>query len=419
MDQSDRLSTKAKHPGRPNAMHTLVILHSGAVTGPPQHVFSWLSPLAARGSVSAIVPAAGSAADLYATIGRTTVLDFEPLTYPRRLRALVSYPARFAADVRRFGRLIRQLEPDLVVSVTASLPAALLAARMQRVPTVVFVGEIFDKGLAPSRGRALGAAAAIRMTAALPDALVCCSQTVAGQFARTRTRLLRTIYPGVDGTYANGDGERFRAAHGLREAAPCLAVIGNVTPARGQDIVIRALPALRRDFPEVRCVIAGVPHPRPGDLAYRQELGRLARRLGVDDAVVFVGLVDSMADLYAASDIVVNPARCNESFGRVAVEALSAGRPVVAAAVGAVAEVVRDGQEALLFAAEDHEDLRNAITRLWRDRRLREKLVRNGRRRVAVQFREDLAVEAFGDVVDRVLAARGGAATPTRPAPAK
>ncbi len=400
-------------------MHTLVVLHSGAVAGPPGHVFPWLSPLAEQGSVSVVVPAEGSAADLYATIGRTAVLDYEPLTYPAGMRALGPYAARFVADVRSFGRLIRQLEPDLVFSVTASLPAACLAARLQRVPTVVFVGEIFDKGLGTSRGRALGAAAAVRMTAALANGLVCCSQTVARQFAANRTPLLKTIYPGVDGTYANGDGARFRARHELTQATPCLAVVGNVTPARGQDLLIRALPALRQQFPDVHCLIAGVPHPRPGDLAYRQELARLARRLGVQDAVSFVGLIDPIADLYAASDIVVNPARFKEPFGRVAVEALSAGCPVVTAAVGAVGEVVRDGQEALVFAAEDHEALGDAIARLWRDRRMRQELVRNGRRRVATRFREDLAVEAFAEVVDRVLAPRSRGATPTLAAPSR
>ncbi|MDQ3630415.1 MAG: glycosyltransferase family 4 protein [Actinomycetota bacterium] len=349
-------------------------------------------------------------------MGRTKVLEFERLTYPGGLRALGPYAARFVTDVRAFGRVIRQVCPDLVFVVTASVPAALVAARLQRVATIVFVGEILDKGLTTSRGRSLGASATARLTAATADGIVCCSEAVARQFASRRPRLLKTIYPGVNASYADGDGARFRAMHGLTEADPCLAVIGNVTPARGQDVAIRALPALREEFPAVRCVIAGVPHPRTGDLAYRQELERLARRLGVDDVVAFVGLVDPIADLYAASDIVVNPARFNEPFGRVAIEALSAGCPVVAARVGAIPEVVRDGREALLFEAEDHEALREAVTRLQRDRRLREELVRNGRARVSATFSEDAAVEAFEDVIDRVLAVRNTAAAQARAA---
>ncbi|MDP8908843.1 MAG: glycosyltransferase family 4 protein [Chloroflexota bacterium] len=395
-----------KTRGRQHAMRTLVVLHSHAASGPPQHVFSWLAPLAERGPLAAVVPAAGSAEDLYATIGTTAVLPYDPLTYPGRVAALGGYVAGLAADVRTFSRFMRRFRPDLVVVVTAALPAALVATRLQRVPTVVFVGEILDKGYVISRGRRLGAAAMTWLTGALADGVVCCSDAVGRQFAPRRRRLLTTIYPGVDGTHADGDGARFRAQHGLGDADPCLAVVGNVTPARGQDVVIRALPALRAEFPRIRCVIAGVPHQRAGDLAYREELATLARRLGVDDVVSFVGLVDPIADLYAAADVVVNPVRVNESFGRVAVEALSAGCPVVAARVGAIPEVVRDGREALLFEAGDHEALGEAVARLWRDRRLREHLVRNGRRRVATTFSESVAVEAFGDVVDRVLTAR-------------
>ncbi len=397
-------------------MRTLVILHSDAAAGPPEHVFAWLAPLAERGVLAALVPGAGSAANLYATIATTRVLDFERLTYPDRPAALAAFVGRFAADVRTFCRVMRRARPDLVVVVTASVPAALVAARLLRVATVVFVGEMLDTGIARSRGRALAAASAVRLTAATADGIVCCSDAVARQFAAARSRVLETIYPGVNGSYGGGDGARFRALHGLRGADPCLAVIGNVTPARGQDVAIRALPRLREEFPGIRCVFAGVPHPRPGDLAYREQLESLARELRVEDVVAFVGLVDPIADLYAAADVVVNPARFNEPFGRVAIEALSAGCPVVAARVGAIPEVIRDGREALLFAAEDHDALAGAIARLWRDQPLREELVRNGRARVDAMFDEDLAVTAFADVVDRVLAARGVAAAGDRSA---
>jgi len=382
------------------------VLHSEAAAGPPQHLFSWLSPLAERGRVTTVVPGAGSAAELYGTIGGTRVRRFEALTYPDGVRAVGPYAARFAADVLSLSRVMRQVRPDLVVVVTASVPAALVAARMQRIPTIVFVGEILAKRLVMSHGRTLAAATTVRLTAALSDAVVCCSETVMRQFTPMRARLMRTIYPGVNGTYSGGDGARFRALHGLSDADPLVAVVGNVTPARGQDLAIRALPRLREALPGIRCVIAGVPHQRSGDLAYRRELAALARRLGVADAVAFVGLVDPIADLYAAADIVLNPARFNEAFGRVAIEALTAGCPVVAARVGATPEIVRDGREALLFPAEDHEALAQAILRLWRDRELREEFVRSGRHRATTKFSEDFAVQAFGDVVDRVLATR-------------
>ena len=115
---------------------------------------------------------------------------------------------------------------------------------------------------------------------------------------------------------------------------------------------------------------------------------------------------DDVAALLAASDIVVNSARFAEPFGRVAVEALAAGRPFVAARVGAVPEVVRHGCEALLFPADDHVALAEAIARLWCDPELRDELVRNGAQRVALRFSEQRAVHAFAGVVEQVLSSK-------------
>jgi D-inositol-3-phosphate glycosyltransferase len=122
-------------------------------------------------------------------------------------------------------------------------------------------------------------------------------------------------------------------------------------------------------------VIAGLPHARAVDIAYREQIDSLATQLGIEDAVSFVGQVREMADLYAASDVVVNPARFSEPFGRVAFEALMAGTPVVAAAVGGITELLCDGRNSLLFPREDSGRLAKGVVRLAQDRTLGKRLV--------------------------------------------
>ena len=91
--------------------------------------------------------------------------------------------------------------------------------------------------------------------------------------------------------------------------------------------------------------------------------------------------------------MVVNPARFAEPFGRVAAEALVAGRPVVASRIGAIPEVVRDGRDGLLVEPDDPEALADAVIRLLDDSALAERLVRSGRERVLERFgyEQDLA----------------------------
>jgi glycosyltransferase involved in cell wall biosynthesis len=132
------------------------------------------------------------------------------------------------------------------------------------------------------------------------------------------------------------------------------------------------------------------------------DAGRLAERLEVDDLVVFAGFVDPVADVYAAADVVVNASRVSEGLGMVALEALAAGRPVVATRVGAVTEVLRDGREALLVEPDDAAALARAIERLWTDGNLRRRLVSEGRARVLRDFPEASGVNAFSRVVERV-----------------
>ena len=393
------MSTSATRSG----LRVAAVFHLADVTGPARSLKPRLEALTAngRGSLEVIAPGRGSLERAYRGLGELRALPYEPLTVPKGPAAALAALRRLGREVRTFRRELRRARPDLVVVVTAVLPAALIAARLEGIPTVLYVGEIFSKGHVGGKLRALGGQAVARLSETLADRLVCCSQTVASQFDGTGKAT--TIYPGVSLAYAGGDGDGFRRRHGLEGARPLLAVVGNVCEARGQDTAVHALAALRGRLPHAHLVIAGAPHPRPVDRAFADGVRELVERLGLARHVTFAGFVERAADLYAAADVVINPARFNEPFGRVAVEALVAGRPVVAAAVGAVPEVLDDGRDALLVPRDDPEALAEAVVRVYEDGALAERLVARGRRRVLERFDEGRGVEAFTRVVEEVL----------------
>jgi glycosyltransferase involved in cell wall biosynthesis len=182
-----------------------------------------------------------------------------------------------------------------------------------------------------------------------------------------------------------------------------VASVGYLTEGRGQDVALRALPLVRRRFPDVRYVIAGDPFPRAQDQAYRERLERLAAELGVGDAVVFVGHVEPAADVYAAADAVVNPARFNEPFGRVPFEAAVAGLPAVVTRVGAVPELLRDGESALIVPPEDPEALGQALGRLLDDGALGMRLAAGARGVVDAKLRPEHSLATFQSAVQTVL----------------
>ncbi len=379
-------------------------MHLSDSGGPPQHVRPWLGYLAAKGTLEVVAPRAGPVLDLYAPLARTTVLPYRPLMFPHTPLSAVRLVSRLAAETMMFRRHMRRTRPDLVVVVTAVLPAAVVAARLERIPAIVYVGEILGRRFPPSRARAAAGWSVLRLTGRASSGLVCCSHTVARQFDGSRCEaVISTAYPGIEPQPLGGDRSRLRRAHGIDEGDPCLAVVGNIARGRGQDLVIRALPRIRRTFPTAHCLIAGRPLDHADDLAYSGELVRLVADLRLAEAVSFTGFVEAVGDVYAAADIVVNPVRVEEAFGRVAVEALAAGKPVVAAHVGAIPEVLTDGEHAVLVEPNDPAAIADAVLRLLEDGELRGRLAAQGRAHVMANFTEDAGTGAFARVVDAVL----------------
>jgi glycosyltransferase involved in cell wall biosynthesis len=380
----------------------LVVFHHGGVGGPQRSLVQASAWLGDRGDVRFVVPWEGPTAAEYRELGPVAVASYSALRYPRGVRDGLALARSLARDVRSFRRELRRRAPEVVVVVTTVLPAVLLAAWLERIPRVVYVAEIHGRDWRRRPGARLWGAAVARATARLADRVVCCSATVARRFPGNRRRLV-VAYPPIGDEPVAGDRERGRDRYGIAADEPCLAVVGALSEGRGQDVALRALALIRRRLPAARLLIVGEPHPLPVDVAFAQGLERLARELGVAGAVTFAPVTDVLADVYAAADLVVNPARVAESFGRVAAEALVARRPVVASCVGAVPEVVRDGRDALLVPPGDSAALAEAAVRLLTDGELAQRLVRSGRGRVLARFGRDQDLAAWRSALEGLL----------------
>jgi glycosyltransferase involved in cell wall biosynthesis len=377
--------------------HVLGVLHLAEMSGPARSLRPWLERIAAGGRLEVAVPGEGAAADLYRPLAEIAVLPYEALTLPR-----ASTAASFALAARRrtraFRAALRGSRPDLVVIATSTLPWALAAARLEGIPAIVYIGELVPTG--PGAARAAGGRALIGLTRALASEIVCCSRAAAAPFGRgPRTHV---ISPGIAPS-GPGDGDAFRDRHGLGDIRPLAVAVGNLSRRRGQDVLLEAVALARVELPDLGCALVGAPHPRAEDVAFERELRALAARLGIERAVAFTGYVDDVADAYAAADVVVNPIRGAEGLGRAALEALAAGRPVIASHVGGVSEALRDGRDGLLVEPGDPVALAAALVRLARDRELSERLVRDGSDHVRDTYAIARGADAFAAVAAGLL----------------
>ena len=396
-----RLRTRPAAPTRAG-LRTLAIFHVAEPGGPLRSLEAELAWLSAHGPLDVLVPDVGEVADSLAASGRVNRLGYSALTVPTGPVDALATARNLTREVRGFRDQIRAHSPDLVLIVSAILPAALIAARLERVPSIVYAGEVLGGARLRGLQRRFAGDLVLQVTKRVAGAIVACSRTVAGQY-EGGSASVRVIYPPLRDRYQFGARNGFRARYGIDPGEICVAAVGNITEQRGQDVLLRAMVDVRRSFPAARCLIAGEALPRPRDLAFRRRLAEMAVEFDLDEAVVFSGFVDPVADLYAAADVVVNPTRY-ESFGRVALEAALAGRPVVSTRAGAIPEILRDGESALLVEPDDHEALAAAIVRLLSDPELALRIIAGGQAFAAEHLDGASALAAFQEVVADVLA---------------
>lgn len=165
---------------------------------------------------------------------------------------------------------------------------------------------------------------------------------------------------------------------GFAEEDPVLLVIGRLEPQKGHSVLLKSLPVVRREFPNVRLVCVG-----EGSL--RADLEGLSRGLGMEDSIRFVGFQSNMNDWLALSDISILPS-FYEGLPLAAIESLAAGRPVIATAVDGTPEVVVNGVTGLTLQPGDSAALASAICALLRDPELRKMLGSAGRKWVLQHF---------------------------------
>ncbi|HET6625540.1 MAG TPA: D-inositol-3-phosphate glycosyltransferase [Nocardioidaceae bacterium] len=179
---------------------------------------------------------------------------------------------------------------------------------------------------------------------------------------------VEVVHPGVDLSVFRPVGQAVaRARLGLPPDAHVLMFAGRIQPLKAPDVLLHAVAALLSRDPSLRSklVVPVVGGPSGTGLERPESLAQLAASLGIGDVVRFIPPVaqSTLVDWYAAATLVCVPSY-NESFGLVAVEAQATGTPVVAAAVGGLTTVVRDGVSGLLVEGHEPEDYARAIEKV-------------------------------------------------------
>ncbi|MEZ3178459.1 glycosyltransferase family 4 protein [Streptomyces pimonensis] len=211
---------------------------------------------------------------------------------------------------------------------------------------------------------------------------------------RAASRMVQ-LPPGVDEkTFHPGSGgDGVRARLGLTDR-PVVVCVSRLVPRKGQDTLIRAMPAILAAEPDaVLLVVGGGP--------YEKDLRRLARDTGVAASVRFTGSVpwSELPAHYGAGDVFAMPCRTRrggldvEGLGIVYLEASATGLPVVAGDSGGAPDAVLDGETGWVVAGDAADQTADRITTLLADEGLRRRMGERGREWVEQRWRWDLLAE--------------------------
>jgi glycosyltransferase involved in cell wall biosynthesis len=315
---------------------------------------------------------------------------------PRGVLGLVGKARR---GLRQLDALVNGRAISVVHSNTIAVLAGALWARLRRVPHVWHVHEIIRSPALVRRFFPF----VIRL---LSDSVISNSkQTEAwllGEQPRLASRSL-VVFNGLPALARpeRGRCEAFRTSVGADGDTLIVTLAGRINRWKGQSVLIEAAGILSRTdlASRLRYVIVGSAAPGLEDLPGR--LRQRADELGVGNVVVFRPFVDDIWPVWFGSDIAVVPSTEPEPFGMVAIEAMAAGLPVVAAGHGGLLDIIEDGVCGLLAAPGSAEDLAGSIARLARDAGLRSTLGEAGRKRQKEMFSAASYVEGIENVYRR------------------
>lgn len=318
----------------------------------------------------------------------------------RVLRDLNSLLRREWPQARRIADLIRSAGIDLVHhnQNPRGNRASVVAARLARVPQVCHVRTLTPYSWPLDRWLATWIDRFIYMSTAI--------ETQCRAELKVPEEKGQVIYDPFHFDPFDKAAERAGAVRtelGIGRDEIVVSNVGRLVEWKGQDVFLQAMAPVVRSYPEVRVLLVGGPASNDASQAFHTRLKRLVAELGLSGRTIFTGFRRDVADLMAASDIIVHSSTTPEPFGRVVVEAMAVGRPIVATAAGGPLDIIRDGETGLLVPLRDPVAMADAIRALVTDPERARRIGERARADVRERFGLDRFTASIRRVYERTL----------------
>lgn len=375
--------------------------HSSALGGAERVLLELVDDLIVdHGAIcSVVLPAWGPLAESLAKIGAATIVA--PYAFWCTLGNFRATEAQKSELIRKSGKAIiaavfpylRLVDPDVIWTQTMVIPWGAMAAAKLNKPHVWHITEFGERDHDFSFFSPLSSL--VQEIKESSDLVYTCSDAVAqALFPATSNERVRTLYclPRLteEQKTAGGDaGKYFSIPDALK-----LGIFSSVHPGKGQEDIILAVAELTLRGRNVELLLAGAEISPE----YRRRLDEIIAQNKLGDRVHFCGLLEDPFPAMRAVDVIVICSRC-EAFGRLGIEAMQLGKPVIYPNTGGIQEYMCDGKTGLAYTPCDISGLVERLESLMADPSLRSSMSDFGKMHVAKLINK----ESFSGEVNKTL----------------
>ncbi len=337
-------------------------------------------------------------------------IEYLPLIKPWITKAQeVSGPKRFVYNLYQIPylirsalglkKIIRKYRVDLVYSLTSVIFDGALAAALANIPHVWHVHEAIGGDLRFSLGTEL----ARKLIARFSNIIIVPSKAIGEAYLQLSDSVqkVRVVHNGVDFKQYDGDVDvmRLRQEIGIPISAQLVGIVGQIVPRKRYEDFLSAAAIIQQTLSSSFFLVVGGGQ----DVSeYEHIVKKLSQELGLTERIIWLGFCNRIHEILRAMDILVFPSE-EEPFGRVAIEAMAARKPVVATNVGGLPEIVVDGETGFLVPPRSPQKLAQSILRILNEPQLAAAMGQAGRQRVEQHFSMAQYVDGIEAVYKELL----------------
>ncbi len=303
-------------------------------------------------------------------------------------------------SVHKLARELNRRQVSLVHSNTSHVFDGALAARLAGIPHIWHIREPF-----PSP-RPVGIL--IRhLVQGLSHHVLCVSEAVRRDYfvSGSDGKSVGVLYDGVDLTQFTPevDGSPVRRELGVSPEAPVVGMAGRIAAWKGHGLFLEMAAQLTAQVPGIHFLVAG-DAVTARDRAWKNSLLAQVKQLHLTERVHFIGVRQDMPQVMAALDVLVHPSLIPEPWGMVVLEAMAAGKPVVATGHGGPAEMICHGETGYLVPPHAPDTLAACVRALLSTPEMGRQMGMAGRRRCVAYFGVERTSQLIQDIYDRIIA---------------